>query len=229
MKTIYILIVSCITFGTYAQDPQIFDNTWYLEKLVIDSDEIFPPSNFEAIFEIDLNFINISHPSCEDFLNGSVLSIDNATFSLNDDLINLIGSCTDQIIFHHYSIYGGIDSPPKNPFNYDITTENDISSLVITNVDGYQAFYNNTPPLSINENDNITISLYPNPVKDQLFFKTSISLETATVYRLNGKLVSKYNISNLNTIDTANLTHGLYFVIVEDREGNKITKKFVKN
>ncbi len=228
MKTIYILIVSCITFGTYAQDPQLFDNTWYLEKLVIDSDEIFPPSNFEAIFEIDLNFINISHPSCEDFLNGSVLSIDNATFSLNDDLINLIGSCTDQIIFHHYSIYGGIDSPPKNPFNYDITTENDISSLVITNVDGYQAFYNNTPPLSINENDNITISLYPNPVKDQLFINPTTQLEKASIYTITGKLMFCNTISSDSSIDTSKLSHGLYFITVEDLEGNKVTKKLVK-
>ncbi len=83
--------------------------------------------------------------------------------------------------------------------------------------------------LGVAEQGFLTIALYPNPVKDQLFFKTSISLQTATVYSLNGKLVSKYNISNLNTINTANLTHGLYFVIVEDKEENKITKKFVKN
>lgn len=232
MKPIYTLILCLFSFGITAQQTELIENEWFLEKLNINEEETLTPSGFTAILNVSNNFAEINHPDCELASSGAGLSaINNNSFTLSEDFVLLAGwncpsSELETFVIMHFIVY---NDSLEEPIDYEITTNNDVSSLIITNINGDQAFYNNTPPLSVNENIFQEISLYPNPVQDQLFFKTSISLQTATVYSLNGKLVSKYNISNLNTINTANLTHGLYFVIVEDKEENKITKKFVKN
>ena len=55
MKTIKILIlVLFASLSSYAQNPQLFENTWYLQKIVIDNQDFFPPSNNEIEF-VSLN------------------------------------------------------------------------------------------------------------------------------------------------------------------------------
>jgi hypothetical protein len=74
------------------------------------------------------------------------------------------------------------------------------------------------------------ISLYPNPVHDELFVqlnttdKTTIQLFDAT-----GKVLIQKTVNAAeNSIDTSNLVNGLYFVKVNSNEGT-ITKKVIKN
>jgi len=49
MKAFIAIVLSLFLYtSTYAQDPQLFENTWYLQKVVIDGETFFPPHNSEV-------------------------------------------------------------------------------------------------------------------------------------------------------------------------------------
>ncbi len=87
-------------------------------------------------------------------------------------------------------------------------------------------------PVGINEIDNNnTISIYPNPAND--FMTISLVAESAdatTIYIVNaiGEIVlAEKAMSSNTTLNTSNLTNGIYFIKVESKNGSAI-KKFIK-
>jgi len=91
----------------------------------------------------------------------------------------------------------------------------------------------NCGPVGINEIDNNnTISIYPNPAND--FMTVSLvaeSVEATTIYIINalGEMVLTEKVTSSNTtLNTSNLTNGIYFVKIESKNSSAI-KKFIKN
>lgn len=70
--------------------------------------------------------------------------------------------------------------------------------------------------------DKRSITVYPNPVKDLLYFKNAVDLQKE-IYSMNGVLVRKTSSSSINL---NSLSRGLYIVIFKDKDGKilKITK-----
>ena len=84
------------------------------------------------------------------------------------------------------------------------------------------------PTLSLGQNVQASkLTLYPNPVTDQLFLSSSDQkIENVAIYSLNGTLVK--NIKNVvESIDVSNLTAGSYLVKVTTDQGS-FTKKIIK-
>ncbi|WP_339882315.1 T9SS type A sorting domain-containing protein [Polaribacter vadi] len=71
-----------------------------------------------------------------------------------------------------------------------------------------------------------TINAYPNPIGNTLFFKTKMKGIKVSVISTEGKLVSVQNVKD-NKLDVSGLAAGAYFVVF-DKEGRKITKRFIK-
>ncbi|WCO01832.1 T9SS type A sorting domain-containing protein [Psychroserpens ponticola] len=73
------------------------------------------------------------------------------------------------------------------------------------------------------------ISIYPNPAKDLLNIKHSgtIRLDTAILYDVRGRLISTLDLSNTTSINTSQLHSGIYFIRIDDTDGNTLTKKFI--
>jgi hypothetical protein len=62
--------------------------------------------------------------------------------------------------------------------------------------------------------------MYPNPVKDILFFKSAgIAIEKVKVYDLNGRLVEVFSLENEYQIDVSNLPQGVYIIEIETAIG----------
>ncbi len=70
------------------------------------------------------------------------------------------------------------------------------------------------------------ISLYPNPVSNQLNISTSSEIQKLAIYDVTGKQV-KYQEGNTNTIDVQELKSGFYLIEITI-DGNKEIKKFLK-
>jgi hypothetical protein len=71
------------------------------------------------------------------------------------------------------------------------------------------------------------INFYPNPATEKLIFENP-SFEKVTILSLDGKLIAEKQLI-ANSINISNLDSGIYLISVNNKNGNKITKRFVKN
>lgn len=74
------------------------------------------------------------------------------------------------------------------------------------------------------------ILIFPNPVQNKLYISTKTNIQTVTLFGIDGKQIAEANniITSKNTsVNTHNLTPGIYFVRVQTDKGIA-TKKFIK-
>ena len=126
-------------------------------------------------------------------------------------------------------------------YMFELTTFNqDISSWCVTNIVSEPSYFSSNSPLSeinkpiwgtcpsfgIDDQNQLDISIYPNPVSDIVYIDGSSSQLKIVVFDILGKQV--LNKSNTNTINVSLLSKGVYFIKVSDGI-NSSTKKFIKN
>jgi len=98
-----------------------------------------------------------------------------------------------------------------------------------------ELFYSALNPITVginkNKNDNYSLSVYPNPAKDELNinFGDSSGNEIMEIYSVNGSLIRRYPLINANNkIDISNYSKGLYMVRIKSDKSDAILK-FIKN
>ena len=69
-------------------------------------------------------------------------------------------------------------------------------------------------------------NLYPNPMNDVLHIE-GVAVQDVTIFNAVGQQV--LFVENTNEINVADLSEGLYFVRINDKRGNSVVKKIVKN
>ena len=82
-----------------------------------------------------------------------------------------------------------------------------------------------TRRLNVIDNKNISFSLFPIPTNDILNIISKTEISKIEIYT---KIGQKIKETTKNQINISNLTHGLYFVKVEDVNGNFGVKKIMK-
>lgn len=82
------------------------------------------------------------------------------------------------------------------------------------------------PQIGIDELEN-SISLYPNPANNQLYFTTREVVSTIQIFSVDGKLILSNPAIFNNQIDISNLQSGTYIIKITTASGN-FTSKFVK-
>ncbi len=92
--------------------------------------------------------------------------------------------------------------------------------------------YSEDCTLGISSQEVNLFSIYPNPAQNELFItskNSSVNLKIK-IYNLEGKLLSTKDIAfeKQVSIDVSNLTSGIYFLNIEDENGNTTIKKFIK-
>lgn len=91
----------------------------------------------------------------------------------------------------------------------------------------YVRVYTYDPNASINELSNNSLLFYPNPASDKLIFD-SPNFDKVSILSLDGKLICEKSLIS-NSIDISNIENGVYLVSVVSKNGEKISKRFVKN
>jgi len=81
------------------------------------------------------------------------------------------------------------------------------------------------PTASIDDQNQLNISIYPNPTNDKLFIQGLSSSSKVLIYNVLGKLVLSQTISK--EIDVKQLSKGIYILKIID-EQNETTRKFIK-
>lgn len=80
---------------------------------------------------------------------------------------------------------------------------------------------------SFPDNDTGSVSIYPNPVGNQLNISSNDTMKAYEIYNLLGKRIIR-KVSNAKQIDVSNLESNLYLITVETETGEKKTMKFIK-
>ena len=83
--------------------------------------------------------------------------------------------------------------------------------------------------LALDSYTNSEFSIFPNPTKNRLNIKSigEITLKSAEVYDLNGKLIQQTDITN-DAIGVESLSIGTYILRVRDENGKDYAQKFIK-
>jgi len=233
-KLLFLFIISCFSLQSFAQDPQLFENTWYLQNVIIDGNDNFPPSNSEVPF-ITVNFYPTEFFTAVcDALSGSIIyDMVNPEFTINAGMT--LGGCTIQENSNFQIIYleDFYFNHMSDAFSYVIVDEgNGSKTLTVTNSSVNESIYS-SELLSTQEFLTNLFSIYPNPVKEKLFISTIPDLTDfkIIVFNIDGKQVLLGNEIDLNnkSIDIQLLTSGIYFIMLKDKQGRTEMKKFIKN
>lgn len=114
---------------------------------------------------------------------------------------------------------------------YDVTLFGDldlsgITRIFNTTIDLGAYEYNSTLSVDDVSLDISSVKLYPNPVSDRLFIKSTEQIESVSIYNINGRLVKQSNSINKG-FDVSVLPSGLYMIEIKT-SNNIINKKFIK-
>lgn len=235
IKRIFILVFFIsINFSLSAQDPQLFENTWYIQNITIDGVTTPMPSSSEPIpydettFFIDLPGMLTGY--CDSFGAEVVYDTTENTFE-SLGFVELGGSCNNIENLNFTALYFSFldNSQPLEIFEYEITTSGDSKSLLLTNRLGDTALYGNAL-LAVNEVEKLTISLFPNPANDKLSISSNgHEIETVSIFNLQDQEVMTLKLQLKEPIiDTSGLQAGVYFLKAESETGQQLTAKFVK-
>jgi hypothetical protein len=80
--------------------------------------------------------------------------------------------------------------------------------------------------VGINDIDNNSVAIYPNPVKAGNDIRVNMDVNRIDLFDLSGKVIST---SNNSVINTNGLSEGIYFLKIQSRNGDLITKKLAIN
>lgn len=231
MKTITLFIIF-IFAGLFikAQQSDLINNTWYLQKMISSNGiEILPPNNSE-VNVIQANFgetlMNTSvvnqfgawtFPGPHIAITNTTIQYDEYGYSTNP--CQIVENCTFEN--NYFNIFK--DGLFGIPIYYIITNENNYLKLTLTNNNGNQTIYY-SQNLSVNDQEKKRFKVYPNPVGEILTIETEKQNNELfiTIFDFQGKRVLNDFIKNSKkyNINLSNLVSGVY--ILNIKKENKI-------
>lgn len=228
--------IICVLFGTttLAQETELIDNSWFTLS-VTNNDDIFTPSfqntRGTANFTEDSVLVdNLCAAGFEHFIDHT----DTSSFFINDLGVLFPEGCSspeeDNFRDVHYAFYSlGDDSiTPEDPFDYSISEENGLTTLMITNVNGETITYINAN-LSTQESRLSEIQVSYNEETDILSIYNIKETISINVFNLMGQRILETSITSDENIQVNNLGTGIYVVSLKQNSGTQQTFKFVKN
>jgi hypothetical protein len=232
--------------GLYAQDPELFNHTWYLEKVNIAGQEYVLNDYYTSeiaytILNDQDNTIFISYCEFRCFESSYSYNVTSNDFDflyindcpLTDECLNPDGPFYfySDLYFSLFYFWDSVNQMVviKNPFSCTVVSVNNYYQLTIENDEGNWAVYNSVLLTAASFSQN-SFALYPNPVREILYVSNTFNQSVqVNIYDLNGKLLQRNVVNATQTqIDVRQLNTGLYFVVFESEFGERVSKKFVK-
>jgi len=240
---ITLLVALLITGFGYSQiEPLLYEFPWFLDTMNVDGVLYDAPVNDEIPFitlefsEATPNFLSAICDSAE----GEIISVAPfSSFSFQGGLNITSQECDDEgnETFENFYFNGIFLDNIDQPFEYGIyiiDSQIPTYGLLITAADGNWVNYFDKVVLSIPANELSNVAVFPNPVKeilnlkffDEITFPVQVSLIDAS-----GRLFLSENLVKAldrHQLDVQSVPSGLYFVKIEDGNGNQTIKKIIK-
>lgn len=229
-----------LSFSILYSQNELIENEWSFQKMVISGENIYPPDTDE-FNPINLAFVEYEFDGDSNYffysgvctsLEGLIIYMTDSEFSFLDISCCAFGStCTEpenmifENLYLNFYIYFF-----ESIFTYDITSNTSGGlNLVITNIAGNEMHYSNQK-MAVSEVEESGISIYPNPVKNQLTIDNNGS-KKAFIKILNalGELVWHQELSSGETKLDFNFPKGVYYLTIESEGKILKTEKVIKN
>lgn len=234
----------------YAQQEDLLDRVWYLDKLVMDGDTIYSPTredneldlastiffNSENNGAIDFggcpgeyHFIGMEFDETGNFFIAS--GIGGFPFQFCSDFYDYFEGLEEFTDLYFYDFFYGYGMDGDVSIYYAVYNDGtSAQTLILTNPDDYEAHYSSAH-LSIPDFEALSISISPNPVSDQLLIRledvpTSVKLE---VHDMHGRVIHSFDVYEAETqLNVAEYAPGLYFIKLTGDSGSTQTMRFIK-
>jgi hypothetical protein len=232
MKRIVLVFLFLNVMQSKAQDAQLFGHTWYLQQIVVaDQTYPYPFQGYNSIIEFTNENFTI------DFLGCYGTQLFQIAYSNQDGFTLPVfiggfdfecGGVNPAVYELHYDFYGSIGSTNQGPFTYVVSTENGHDFLVVTNVNGDQAFYADAQLGTTNFGPS-QFAVFYNTQNGNLEFSGTDAekISRMTIYNQTGQAVfSASPIQNGANLST--LSSGMYFARISLYDGRTVVQKFLK-
>lgn len=247
MKKALLLFVLITSFQLAAQQAELLGTTWHLREVVFDEvSHPFTPNPDVTAATLTFHF-GTYHTFTVIFCTGGQGNLEFQEDTKDSEfLITGFGfllkvmcesSVNQEFEFLYFGFFEDTIMIEGYPYpivdcTYEITGEDPLDRiLTITNQNGNQLIYGSQAlPMSVSDNQFTTLSMYPNPVVDYLYFDSVDTLENSTVavYTLSGAVCLEKTIGNENHIDLSSLNSGMYLMTFLNENGQRIYKKLIK-
>lgn len=174
----------------------------------------------------------------DDNLDWNTIQIDGSSHSYTNEIVNgknvafifdnifLPSSSTNEIGSQGYIAYK--IKPKNNSQVGDVFTNNadiyfDYNLPIRTNTVNTEVIEN----LAINQFENASINLYPNPTNGKLTIDSKTDISSIILTNIYGQNVME--ITNTNEINISGFNNGIYFIKIKDKTGTVFIKKVIKN
>ncbi|HEX9979853.1 MAG TPA: T9SS type A sorting domain-containing protein [Flavobacterium sp.] len=234
MKSLLFTMAVLFSIPGLAQNP-LFDNEWYLTKIIMDGMDTFPPLNSE-VTSIALNFTNeqqaggVIETNVCNVGSGTITLLDNAQFTLDFFAITLmLCNLPESMFFESYYLGSFYQQNTEGTFSYIIVEFETSKTLYITAPNNLQAVYSNQL-LSKHENSAFkNLKVYPVPARDFLNIETAdneMPLTQIGIVNALGQVVLKLDASasGLNKIDLQSLSKGIYYLKLQSGPTGNVVK-----
>ncbi len=209
------------------------------------------------ILDVTGNYLLVLDVSNNLQLKELYCSSDSAGFNMPVSSLDLTNNTNLEILYGENLIFlESLDAKNGNNGILNITLPCEfegepcqLTELDCVKVDDELAANNNEPPyngwylaanfvysedciLGVSENNSSTYSIHPNPAQNELFITAQNTTQNLKIkiFNIEGKLLSTQTleVANKTSIDVSSLTSGMYFLNIEDENGNTTIKKFIK-
>lgn len=219
MKQIFILLFMISVVKISAQDLRLFENTWYLTKIVENGIDYLPPTSAEVSL-INLNFNQQENTFNTNYCNtiyGGVVFGNNLTdFSLNTYAVTL-RLCNSQNVnsYENFYINFFIGNNSNINFSYAIQENGTEKILTINSASNKQAIYS-SQNLSTNNFKELEFKAYYELSTANLVLELDNQNAKSAMIEVFDSLGKKRISKSFNTSQTKiaaqNLSSGIYFI-----------------
>lgn len=238
MRNIFLLTFILISLFIRAQDDVLIENTWYLQKVIINGNEYVTPIN-EEVGEVAAYFYNNSFATiiCNNFGGSIHYHSSEQSFTLSDVSITLMDcelpdNHNYEMLYFWQFFHNGLQL--VQPYSYSIEDVGDYFMLTLTNSEGFQAVYHTQNTVSVSKLAGVNgkFRIYPNPVINKLFIQGLNDKETLSVNITNllGQQIMNEVLSDgQNELDVSRMDKGVYLVRIFGEDGIIVhTEKIIK-
>lgn len=207
-------------------DSELFD-TWYLQEIQIEMNPTLYIEEYNPVIAPTLTLRqDMSYEAmaaCNLFLG---------SFSLNEeeddlfftDFISTAMDCETQDLNDFETIYSRLFSGEEHfPMWLWHNNQTGEPELWFGSSTGIAYRFTKTPLLGVQNFDETSVKIYPNPASDFLMIKNAKPDSGYKIFDLNGKLMRKGKLGWKNKIDVSTLEKGSYILQMEN-----LTYKFIK-